>query len=374
MALNPNDNRLFSLLKSGLWGIPPPSDLFIGINEEDWQYIFKQASKQGLMGIVYDGLSQSNKTVLPRSLQLTWAVNVDAMEQRYNKHYQTLEQLTALYRQEGIRLMLLKGLGLAAAYPIPSHREGGDIDIYLFGDYEKGNSIMEAMDIKVDKGKTVNPKHSVFHFKSIPIENHKWFLNYEYAFKHSKTIEDKLYGLIDYKSCETLKIGNETVYIPPPMFNAFYLIMHAVSHLSGFGVVVRHLCDWAVFLKKYHHNIDFEELKTIFAETGFLKAVQVFTSLTVHYTGLPSEYAGPLYVPDPELENKLLHKGILHKVYEDVSTIKHPFKVLYVKIIRLMENNKMNNLLHGRIFTLKYFYAILIKRLRYPRKIFRFPK
>ena len=40
------------------------------------------------------------------------AVNVDAMEQRYNKHYQTLEQLTALYRQEGIRLMLLKGLGL----------------------------------------------------------------------------------------------------------------------------------------------------------------------------------------------------------------------------------------------------------------------
>ncbi|HOS16871.1 MAG TPA: nucleotidyltransferase family protein, partial [Bacteroidales bacterium] len=117
MALNPNDNRLFSLLMSGLWGIPPPSDLFIGINEEDWQYIFKQASKQGLMGIVYDGLSQSNKTVLPRSLQLTWAVNVDAMEQRYNKHYQTLEQLTALYRQEGIRLMLLKGLGLAAAYP-----------------------------------------------------------------------------------------------------------------------------------------------------------------------------------------------------------------------------------------------------------------
>jgi hypothetical protein len=374
MALNPNDNRLFSLLKSGLWGIPPPSDLFIGISEDDWQYIFKQASKQGLMGIVYDGLAQSNKVVLPCSLQLAWAVNVDAMEQRYNKHYQTLEQLTALYRQEGLRLMLLKGLGLAATYPIPSHREGGDIDIYLFGEYEKGNSIVESLGLKVNKGKTVNPKHSVFHFKGIPIENHKWFLNYEYAFKHNKTIEDKLFGLIDYRDCETLSIGKETVYIPPPMFNAFYLIMHAVSHLSGFGVVVRHLCDWAVFLKKYHHNIDFDELKTIFTETGFLKAVQVFTSLTVHYTGLPPEYAGTLYVPDPELENKLLHKGILHPVYEDVSNIKNPLKVLYVKIIRLMEHNRMNILLHGRIFTFKYVYSILIKSLRYPRKIFRFPK
>lgn len=374
MALLTNDNRLFSLLKTGLWGIPPPNDLLVDISEADWQYIFKQASKQGLMGIVYDGICQINKGMLPRSQQFTWAVNVDAMEQRYNKHYQTLEQLTALFRQEGIPLMLLKGLGLAAAYPVPSHREGGDIDIYLFGEYNKGNSIMETMGIKVYKDKTVNPKHSVFHYKGIPIENHKWFLNYEYAFKHNKTIDDKLFDLIDYRSCETLNIGNETVYLPPPMFNAFYIMMHAITHLSGFGVVLRHLCDWAVFLKKYHQNIDFDELKTIFEQTGFLKAVQVFTSLSVHYTGLPPEYAGPLYVPDTKLENKLLHKGILHPVYEDVSTIKHPLKVLYVKTIRLIERKRMNTLLYGRIFTLKYVYSILVKRLRYPRKIFRFPK
>ena len=168
--MNINDQRLFSLVRSALWNATLPSDLFMDMRDEDWKIIFKQASKQGLMGIAYDSLRK-----LPKELQcsssfcLQWAVNVDAMENRYRKQYNALEQLAAFYAQYDIHILLLKGIGLSSYYPIPSHREGGDIDIYLFGDFEKGNRLMEEEGIAVDQGKAVNPIHSIFYFKGIPI-------------------------------------------------------------------------------------------------------------------------------------------------------------------------------------------------------------
>lgn len=87
--------------------------------------------------------------------------------------------------------MTLKGVGLSTLYPIPSHREGGDIDIYTFSGSESisdseanqlADSLIEQQGQKIDVDKT--PKHSVFYFNGILVENHKTFTNV-----HSYAIE-----------------------------------------------------------------------------------------------------------------------------------------------------------------------------------------
>ena len=81
----------------------------------------------------------------------------------------------------------MKGVGLSTYYPIPSHREGGDIDIYTFSadknrmTDEQANrladELMERQGIPIEMH---SYKHSNFYYKGIPVENHKVFLNVEH--------------------------------------------------------------------------------------------------------------------------------------------------------------------------------------------------
>lgn len=81
----------------------------------------------------------------------------------------------------------MKGVGLSTYYPIPSHREGGDIDIFTYSaDHSRksdaeanrlADRLMEEKGIEVDLEHS--EKHSMFYYKGIPIENHKTFINSE---------------------------------------------------------------------------------------------------------------------------------------------------------------------------------------------------
>lgn len=53
--------------------------------------------------------------------------------------------MAAVFAENGIRLLLLKGLGLSRNYPVPAHRECGDIDIYLFGASDEGDRLLLQM-------------------------------------------------------------------------------------------------------------------------------------------------------------------------------------------------------------------------------------
>ena len=70
-------------------------------------------------------------------------------------------------RQNGIRLLLMKGHGLSELYPKPQSRPSGDIDIYLFDDYEKGNFLFG------DGVNSFNKKHASYDYHGVHIENHK---------------------------------------------------------------------------------------------------------------------------------------------------------------------------------------------------------
>lgn len=52
----------------------------------------------------------------------TLALSAEKLEERYRHQQQTASKLAARFSEEGLRMLLLKGLGLSRDYPLPEHR------------------------------------------------------------------------------------------------------------------------------------------------------------------------------------------------------------------------------------------------------------
>lgn len=92
------------------------------------------AADQGVCAVIGDGMERLPEELRPpRELRLRWALTAERQEKRYRRQQEKAAKMAAVFAENGIRLLLLKGLGLSRNYPVPAHRECGDIDIYLFG-------------------------------------------------------------------------------------------------------------------------------------------------------------------------------------------------------------------------------------------------
>ena len=89
-------------------------------------------------------------------------------------------------------------MGLSACYPVPCHREGGDIDIYTYlADVDKmshpeanalADQLMVRQGIEVEMHSL---KHSNFTYNGIPNENHNCWMSKAYS-ESFITYSDKL--------------------------------------------------------------------------------------------------------------------------------------------------------------------------------------
>ena len=140
----------------------------------DWESVETLAEKQGVLGIVYDGIQKfkfeslesraSGKcNVESMPPQIAWLRIVGEVlqgyEQRYQLYKQAIAQLARFYNSKGYRMMLLKGLACGMDWPRPEHRPYGDIDIYLFGRQKEADKEMEAW-FKVSSADVALARHS----------------------------------------------------------------------------------------------------------------------------------------------------------------------------------------------------------------------
>ncbi len=114
----------------------------------DWDEVEALAERQGLLGVVYDGVLRHTEItesteILPLMVKLRWMGKVmQGYEQRYALYRKAVADLAAWYHAHGYRMMVLKGLACGENWPKPEHRPYGDIDIYLFGQYKEADALM----------------------------------------------------------------------------------------------------------------------------------------------------------------------------------------------------------------------------------------
>lgn len=338
IALNKQEKMLFALLKASLNRRVAEADNFQGGSETDWKHCYRLAARQGVMALAWDGiLTLPAELQPPRALKLTWGMAVQDYEKKYERYCQTVEELTDFYLRNGIMTVQLKGVGLSSYYPVPAHREGGDIDIFTYSNQpeqmtdEAANRLADKL--MEDKGIPVDMhsyKHSNFYYKGIPIENHKTFLNvkhYPVAVQVDALLRKEMKPQFTY-----LMDGDYKVLTPPPTFNAMFLSFHASQHY-GSGLALHHLCDWAALINKHGVKLP-NELK----DERFLEAVAAFTLLCNRYLGTSAEVHG-----GEELAEEILEE-ILHPKFPDKYVpVKGKWNILVYKTRRFLYRSRISN-------------------------------
>ena len=272
------------LLQYALWHDKRPLDhtLFDGLSADDWMAIQAFALRQGVSAIVCDAIESADIT-LPRPIKMRFISDVSNIEHEYAAKLKIAVRLAEIYNAHGIRMMILKGLGLSLLYPRPNHRPCSDIDIYLFGEQREADEILRKYhNIPIDENKH---HHTVFHINKTMVENH-----YDFIESHSRTsrhkFEQRLKEIAETEQPIKIEIGGQEAYIPSPNLNALFLTMHSGSHFAAGNISIRHLLDWSLFIDHFGDKVDWDMVYALADEFGFRRYLDCLNSMCCDHLGL----------------------------------------------------------------------------------------
>ncbi len=303
---------LFRLLRIGLEteavvGDTVGLDSFNGhLSDCDWNEIYSLGVSQGVAALMLDGLQalvdvhDELKLKGPdKKLKMAWLAHTMKVERSCDGQYRLASEIAQIYNLNGIRTVVLKGIAAGLNYPRPRHRPCGDLDCYLMGKYEEGNKVAESAGADVKRNYY---KHSHINYRGLEIENHQFCTGIR-GNRRTKAFERLLQSLLNDEG--TSLIGNTKLECPSPMFNALFLTHHSQRHYLSEGIALRHLCDWAMFLKVHGDKVDWPRFRQIAKEYGFEAFADTMTRLSNRYlhVAVPAEY---LLDRNDELDSYLL--------------------------------------------------------------------
>lgn len=243
---------LLTLLRAGLYGISVALEK--SLSAKQWEAVYDIAMKQGVAAVAGEGLSFVNQQALPpKEMLLQWIGQSLAQKQIFAQQRNEVESLCKLWHEAGVDCIELKGNSIGRYYYVPESRYSCDFDCFL-ADYEKGNQIVEAAEIEVNRDFY---KNSSFTWKDLYVENHQ-FCTPVRGNKEMKQLERKLRSL--------LSEGTEKSWAN---FNALFLMEHAWVHFFENALSLKQLCDWAVLRKKKGNLVDWRSFEQEAREVGF---------------------------------------------------------------------------------------------------------
>jgi hypothetical protein len=158
--------------------------------------------------------------------------------------------------------------------------------------YDKACNIIASLNQQEDKLGVECDHHMHLTLNGVEIEVHRQAgflpgkrLNASFQ-QWTKRSIDSLFGTDELLSCN---IDNNTVPLPNPTFDAFYILHHAVRHMTTQGVGFRQLCDWVMYLHRHHAEINTAELRARLKEFHMEAVWREFGIIAVTILGLPLE-------------------------------------------------------------------------------------
>lgn len=235
--------QLLELLKASLWKHPIDLEFFTACQ---WEDVFNIAQEQAVLGIAVDG-----KTMLPKALQpnlktgLKWVKTLMKIEETNQLMNKAVEAVVRGYQKLDIHPLVMKGQIIAKAYPKPTYRQSGDIDL-CFKSQEDADKAYKWTQKKFNLRWMPGEKETSFVWKGFTIELHRRIADMQYApfQKHLQTIVNTE---LSNTSSFTTEIAGKQIPTFSPTLTLLHLIIHLQYHLLNEGVGLRQFCDLAVY-------------------------------------------------------------------------------------------------------------------------------
>ena len=292
--MNRSQTQFLELLRAGLWGVAANADNFKP-GSVDWRAVLRIAKEQTMMVVVADGIETLPKELWPpKETMMKLAMMRLKTEQAHMLLNSTIAQIVNALDTEGVHSVLLKGQGIAQNYIRPESRTCGDIDLYTgLGGYEKAFEIIEALhEGRPHKEAAECTHHLHTDLNGVEVEIHR-----QTSFLHGKRMDAKfqewtrqsLDELFGSGKLEVWDNGGTAVALAPATYNAFFILHHAVRHMTTEGVGFRQICDWVMLLHRCHSQVDVDQLAKKLKELKMENIWAEFGRLAVNYLGLPAD-------------------------------------------------------------------------------------
>lgn len=249
------------------------------LNLEEQSRIVRMAEKHSVLPLLYEVLA--DKTMIEAKSRQT-------VQQSYHLLFLS-KYVLDLLKGAKIEVILLKGSGTAALYPVLELRKSGDVDILLRGEQEAEAAceILEAHGFCRAYEQKAHHHISCISPDGISIELHvilaepfdKVTIN-----EYLRTVQNEFF----LHQTEQEVMGVRLV-LPGKPYHAYYLLIHMLQHFLRAGFGLKLLCDWVVFwTQKLTHEEELVFLRLI-RESGMEGFAGVVTAACVRYLGLEEE-------------------------------------------------------------------------------------
>lgn len=313
------EKELFALLRLGL-AITTTEDEnlsdFIVLTADKWARIGDLARKQGVLGIMLDGIDKLEATRYGLTRELTTAQKLEwigeflQIEQRNRQQVVVMNDHACKWKRQGCRVMVMKGQANGVFYPKSEHRNPGDIDCYLFENYARGNDIARQEGANVDESWY---KHSVINYKGETFENHQYFVHTRDG-KRGKRLNQELVEQLKDKSEEIKVIPGTVVEMPPVQWTAMFLTYHACAHFISEGLRMKQILDWVMFLKVHQCDVNWGAFYAFCARNHLRVFADAMNAIAAKYLGIKVKNES-LEVAECPYADKIMHSALYDEDY-----------------------------------------------------------
>ena len=313
---------MLALLRGSLNNTPPDQ---LPTTTDEWTQVYWLARKHGVVTMINDVIDRLPTDQQPQGdIALSWTLSADRTRYHYEHQSQVLDSLRIKASEQGLQILVLKGLSLSRYYPVPSSRACGDIDIAFLPltheNFQRGNSLLGIPDGKI------HGKHTETTVEGVPVENHLQFLdlNYKSQLLAEQYIKDSL-GQVSSEG------------FLPPLADMVYLLMHTICHITAkFKLPLRNILDWGMFLKANQQHLDPTECHRLMRRIGMEPAFNMLTYLAAEFTGTELSHYIQGWLPRRDIER--MRRLMLQKDYR--KPLPQGLNPLQLFVLRLRRNSQ----------------------------------
>lgn len=188
-----------------------------------------------------------------------------------------------IMKNAGIPCTILKGFASALYYPDPLMRSMGDVDFLVdTDDFEKATETLKEN--KYEPTGKNHDVHDIYLGKICRCEMHFQPSGIPHG-KAGVKVRKYLSGLLEKSETVSTELGELTV--PSTYHHGLIILLHMCHHLTGDGLGLRHLCDWAVYLHKIGEEKFLEMFEKTLKDIGLWEFAKIMTFISCKYLGLP---------------------------------------------------------------------------------------
>lgn len=269
--------NFFRLLRSGVFG---DNEVVEPMSQWKWLQLYRLSLVHGVTALVWDGVTRHKDDFfmrLPQDLRNAWLATVGEIERTNAQLDMCASELYVTHGHQRLRPIIVKGQAVATLYPKPTHRTGGDIDIFF--PYEpqadKADDWARANGNDIDESEDGKLRYA---WRSVPVDNLRQPLRLTHPLlnRRLRTIveqeiraSDSEYAVVNGSRIETL----------PSTLSLLVAIVRIARYIINDGVTMKQLIDLAVFLRHKGDKVDYVKLQGWIVQLGLRRMAKVEAQL-----------------------------------------------------------------------------------------------